>query len=107
VSAIPEGLEPRSFWVGDVWPDVGMGVTVEWRGPDSWGVYFRGFCATRKGKLAPEPLPSSRSDYYLKTHRFPLEEATQIAQKVLKAERKTAEEFMKRRGWVATGERDG
>lgn len=91
----PDGLEPRSFYAGDVHEGTpGYGVTVEWRGEGQWAVCFKGLCATRTGRLSYERNPSSRTPHWVKTHRFTLEEAALIAQKVLKAERKNVQKLI-------------
>ena len=61
-------------------------VTVEWRGsmfPDrldvSWAVCWRGRCADKHGEWDYEPRPSSRTDEWIASHRFSVDEALRIA----------------------------
>lgn len=87
MSAFPGNLTPRSFFAGNPRGEgldgLGMDVTVEWRGGESWAVCYRGHCATKTGRLAYEPQPSSRTPAWLRFHRFPLEDAARIASLVL------------------------
>jgi hypothetical protein len=55
-------------------------IRVEYCGRDRWAVRWLGqMCADSKGHFVHEPQPSSRSDYFLKRHRFSLEKALLIA----------------------------
>lgn len=76
VSALPLDNPEASTW----------GLTVEWTGAPhtdrQWAVRRHSMCASRSGKFGYEPLPSSRSPYYLKTHRFTLDEALTLARKL-------------------------
>ncbi len=53
---------------------------VENRGADVWAVMRRGSCYGTGG-WDYEPSPSSRTDDWLATHRFPLDEALAIAKR--------------------------
>jgi hypothetical protein len=59
---------------------------VEWTGTPNtdsqWAVRRGSMCASRSGKFGFEPIPSSRTPYYLKTHRFTLDEAMALARKL-------------------------
>ena len=52
-------------------------LTIEWRGPlDSWAVCHMSRClSNRAGKWDYEPMPSSRTEAFIRNHRFPLAEA--------------------------------
>jgi hypothetical protein len=69
---------------------------VEHRGPgDRWCVTDGAFCYRKDGHKSYESLPSSRTDRFKKAYRFPLEQALEIAKKVvpkLTIGNKTAEE---------------
>lgn len=55
-------------------------ITVAWRGRDSWAVMVRGMCWNRRTETWDyEPLPSSRTAAFKRTHRFPLDQALAIA----------------------------
>lgn len=61
-------------------------IQVAWRGsmfPDRldhcWAVCYHGRCINSKGEWAWEPSPSSRTDRWLKGHRFTLEKALKLA----------------------------
>lgn len=54
-------------------------LTVEWRGEGRWGVFCRGFCMDASGERDYEPIPSSREDDWLATHRFDLDTALALA----------------------------
>lgn len=57
-------------------------IRVERRGEDSWAVLLRSACWNRRTRMWDyEPLPSSRTEAYKRTHRFPLDEALAIARK--------------------------
>lgn len=51
------------------------------RGPGSWAVVWLGKCLSKSGKWDDEMMPSSRTDAWIKRHRFTLEEATRLAVK--------------------------
>lgn len=60
-------------------------VRVEWRNENQWAVLdSSGDCYNRKLEDTYESQPSSRTKKFLKDHRFTLEEAIEIAQKVTK-----------------------
>lgn len=72
VSAVPEDFCPEaSHWA----------ISVEWRGGDRWAVLRGGECLGRDGDWDYEPLPSSREEDWLATHRFSEEEALALARK--------------------------
>jgi hypothetical protein len=52
---------------------------VEYRGDDRWAVVHLGYCLDADGEWDYEPLPSSRDDDWLATHRFPRAEASRRA----------------------------
>ena len=54
-------------------------ITVEYRGQDTWAVKRGPFCLGSDGTWVPEPIPSYRRDGWLKTHRFPLDQALDLA----------------------------
>lgn len=77
----------RSYEVS-VWPDdiecMDSGtwkLTVEYRGGGLWAVLRGGACLGSDGQWDWEPLPSSREDEWLATHRFPLDAALDLARK--------------------------
>lgn len=49
----------------------------------TWAVRDAFNCLNRKGERAYEPIPSSRTTAWLKSHRFPLGEALTIASKAV------------------------
>jgi len=66
------------------------GVTVAWRGPgDQWavirGCYMSGNlpCFDADGEMDYEPSPSNRTDEWKATHRFTLDEAFALGERVL------------------------
>ena len=46
-----------------------------------WAIRDGGGCYNRRGVRGYEPQPSSRTDRWIKSHRFPLDEAIRIAEK--------------------------
>jgi hypothetical protein len=55
-------------------------ITIEWRGPlDSWAICHIGRCLSSRGRWDHEPLPSSRTEAFIRSHRFTLAEAKQKA----------------------------
>lgn len=59
-------------------------IQVKWRpGIDGirWAVYRQGFVLTKGGKWVYEPIPSSRTDAFLKRTRFDLETALRLARR--------------------------
>lgn len=51
----------------------------------NWAVTYGYSCrANRRGKLSFESGPSSRTERYIKSHSFTLEEAEKVAKKVMK-----------------------
>lgn len=70
VCALPEDDENSQVW----------SLTVEYRGPgDLWAVMHLSYCLSRSGQWDYEPQPSSRTDDFKATHRFPLDEAIERA----------------------------
>lgn len=55
-------------------------VTISKRGDDQWAVLDGDMCWTRNGEWVHEPLPSSRSEAFLKQARYTLEGALAAAQ---------------------------
>ena len=53
--------------------------TIERRNADLWAVCRRGECLGADGEWDYEPLPSSRTDEWKASHRFPLEHALRLA----------------------------
>jgi hypothetical protein len=54
-------------------------ITVEWRGKGKWAVKDGSYVLGSDGEWDYEPLPSSREDDWLATHRFDLETALKLA----------------------------
>lgn len=71
VNAIPEGVDEcnRSLFE----------IKVEWRGKGRWAVTHRSACLSADGEWDWEPMPSSREDDWLATHRFDLDTALRLA----------------------------
>lgn len=79
VTAEPVAYEVTGYPLHDINRDLWT-IRVERRGENSWAVLRRSCCWNRRTKAWDyEPLPSSRTDAYKRTHRFPLEEALTIA----------------------------
>ena len=55
------------------------GLVVAWRGGDQWAVLWHRECLGTDGAWSYEGLPSSRTDKWRATHRFPLDEALRLA----------------------------
>lgn len=58
-------------------------ITLERRAPGQWAVCRRSECMDRYGAWAYESLPSSRTDRFKVTHRFPLPVAQELALKYI------------------------
>lgn len=71
VTCLPDSIPDRSSW----------NITVEWRGQDTWAVKRWSDCLGRDGEWDYEPNPSSRTDEWIKDHRFPLAEALELAKR--------------------------
>lgn len=71
VSLLPDDHPDRHVW----------SLTVEYRGRGLWAVKSLSRCLNRRGKLDLEPIPSSRTDRWLKAHRFTEQEALDIAKR--------------------------
>lgn len=79
VTAEPVAYEVTAYPFHDINRDL-FALRVERRGDDSWAVLRRGAAWNWRTKAWDyEPLPSSRTDAYKRTHRFPLEQALAIA----------------------------
>ena len=76
VSVWPDDVrnEPSSAMDATTWA-----VTVEERGLDRWAVMRGSGCLSRDGKWDFEPLPSSRDDDWLASHRLSMNEAQMLA----------------------------
>lgn len=68
VSLLPEGRGAHVF-----------DVTVEYRGRGTWAVLHSGYCLGTGGDWEYESIPSERADAWIASHRFPLEEALDLA----------------------------
>lgn len=55
-------------------------VHVEYAGYDRWAIRHGGRCLSKDGRWDWEPLPSSRTDAWLQSHRFTEGEALRIAE---------------------------
>lgn len=75
VTGLPDGDPDSQVW----------SLTIEWRGPgpDSWAVMHHAYCLSKGGKWDYEPLPSSRTDAFIKRHRFTLAAAEHAARREL------------------------
>jgi hypothetical protein len=69
VSAIPESSVNHSVYA----------VQVQWRGDDRYAVKRHSLVLGADGEWDYEPMPSSREDDWITTHRFGYEEALQRA----------------------------
>lgn len=54
---------------------------VEYRGYGKWAVLIGPYCYSADGEYDYEPSSSSRTDEWLATHRFDLDEALELAQR--------------------------
>lgn len=53
-------------------------------GPDTWAVRWGGsWCFNRQGRMDEEPTPSSRTEHWLKSHRFTEAGAIALALKLI------------------------
>ncbi|APU89001.1 conserved hypothetical protein [Virus Rctr197k] len=59
-------------------------VHVEWRSEDRWVVVFGGDVLNTEGLLEYEPSPSHRDEAFLARTRFPLAQAIELAQQLVK-----------------------
>lgn len=73
VNATPEGWE-NHLWEISVEASSPIGGTV------LWVVRWMGQCLNRDGGWDLEPIPSSRTEAWLKAHRFDLETALRLAE---------------------------
>lgn len=69
VTCLPGETPDRSSW----------NITVEYRGRGLWAVTRWKNCLGRDGEWDYEHIPSEREDEWLAEHRFPLEEALELA----------------------------
>lgn len=88
MSTLPDPIvqttEYRVSWLPmdeDNWDWLHWSLTVEWRGHDKWAVCWAGECLSKSGQWSHERQPSSRTDAWLRTHRFDLETALALAKK--------------------------
>lgn len=56
-------------------------ITVEARGNGLWAVLRHRWCLGSDGEWEFEPIPSERTDEWLASHRFPLDEAVELARR--------------------------
>ena len=57
-------------------------ITVEYRGDDKWAVMWLGNAYDAKGRKKYEPLPSSRTEAFIRRYRHDLETAKRIAREM-------------------------
>lgn len=57
-------------------------LNVVWRSPGKWAVERLGNNYSKTGRARREPLNSSKTEAFLRTYRFSLEEALRIADKL-------------------------
>ena len=69
VTCLPEHVEDASSW----------SLTVEYRGRGLWAVKRHSHNLARSGEWDYEHIPAEREDEWLAEHRFPLEEALELA----------------------------
>lgn len=69
VSAVPEDSINHSLYA----------VRVAWRGGETYAVMNNGYCLGTDGEWDYEPLPSSREDDWLASHRFDYDTAYRLA----------------------------
>ena len=67
-------LLPKDYRDGYLWT-----ITVEYRGRDLWAVKRNGECLGKDGTWEWESSPGNREDDWKATHRFPLDEALDLA----------------------------
>jgi hypothetical protein len=75
-------------------------ITVEYRGDDRWAVMQRRWCLGTDGGWEYEMQVSEREDDWLATHRFPLEQALELAKAAapdVEVNGRTAAEVLARR----------
>jgi hypothetical protein len=71
-------------------------IKVEWRGDDRWAVIEAGMCLTRSGTWEYEPMPSRRTEAFLKRCRFSLDDALRAAAKAIESNKRQKEELAAR-----------
>jgi len=71
ISCLPDGTTNKEDW----------DLSVEETNPGRWAIRHSHFVMKRSGKLVYEPTNSERSDAFLASTRFSLEDALAIAQK--------------------------
>ncbi|MFY1686444.1 hypothetical protein [Plantactinospora sp. WMMB782] len=69
VSLLPETADEYTLYA----------ITVERRGPAGWAVVRNRWCLGADGEWEFEPIPSERTDEWIAAHRFPLEQALELA----------------------------
>lgn len=78
-------VRPTQFAVSCLPPDsidsAVFTIKVEWRGPSQnrYAVTRMGYCLGSDGEWDHEPIPSSRTDEWLASHRFDLDTALRLA----------------------------
>jgi hypothetical protein len=63
--------------------------TINLRSPkdNGWAIMKHNFRLSRKGELDYEPMPSSRTETWIKNHTFSLEEAKKKVKELIKKEK--------------------
>ena len=86
--ASPEIYTRPTAYDVSVWPEAEecidsdtWKVTVEYRGHGKWAVMEGPYCLSAAGEWGYEMRPSERDDEWLATHRFPLDDALDLARK--------------------------
>jgi len=64
-------------WDASMW-----NIQVSYRGKDTYAILHNDMCYHKKGEWDMEPISSSRTKTFIKTHRFPLEIALSKAKKL-------------------------
>lgn len=79
VTVEPITYEVTAYPFHDINRDL-FAIRVERRAENSWAVMLRSACWNRRTKTWDyEPMPSSRTAAFMRTHRFPLDQALAIA----------------------------
>lgn len=74
------------FTLVDQSPEFMGGLHIEWRSKDRWVIVDTPHLYTRKGEWVHEPLNSNRTEEFLAQTRYTLDEAWEIANKLIKKE---------------------
>lgn len=77
INAVPQDFQDREYSEASIWD-----VKVVWRGADLYAVEARGKHYTKDLVAGFESNPSSRTDRFKKSHRFPLSKALKLAHKL-------------------------